>query len=225
MTSTGRSQDDALRGFRGASESSNTPLSNLKKYVGWKNREEQLPYAFKDAQHSATSPPGSNGTTPSGNSAFLSWPAWASAEAPWYETLGLSRTQRYVACGIFWLGAAALFLMAFMFMPIALISPGKFVIPYCFGSLLIFVSLGFLQGFGSYFRHLFSRDRWIFSVSFLGTTLATLLVALFVRSYLLTIPLAIIQFIVMIAFIISYLPGGATGVSALTSMARSRVGL
>ena len=110
-----------------------------------------------------------------------------------------------------------------MHIPLVILRPAKFVVPYCLGNLLVFVSFGFIHGFYSYVHHLFSTNRWPFSVTFLGTTMLTLYVAMILRMYALTIPMAVIQFVALVAYVISYLPGGSGGISAMGSLAASSV--
>jgi hypothetical protein len=131
--------------------------------------------------------------------------------------------QRYAAFGMCILGAALLFFLAFMHLPLVIIRPSKFVVPYCLSNVLLFISFGFLHGFYSYSRHLFSSEKWLFSTAFLGTTVGTLYVAMVMKMYALTIPMAIFQFIAMCAFVISYLPGGTSGISTIGSFATTSI--
>lgn len=116
MATLNISQDDALRGFKTASDlnanlggtgqAGPNPLSNLKNYVLGGSQSGGLPFAYKDAGHTTTGTPAQEGAAP-----FMSWPTWASlsTQTPWYETLGMSRTQRYAAFGLCM--AAACFLL------------------------------------------------------------------------------------------------------------------
>lgn len=110
MATLNISQDDALKGFKAASDINSglggeNPLSNLKNYVlgSGPSTNTGLPFAYKDPQHTSTT---------SNDTPFMSWPTWASlsTQTPWYETLGLSRTQRYAAFGLC-IAAASLLLM------------------------------------------------------------------------------------------------------------------
>ncbi len=117
MATLNISQDDALKGFKAASDLNNVlggstldksgnPLSNLKDYVlGGSTASSGLPFSFKDAQHTKTDTTGNSTSAP-----FMTWPNWGSlsTQSPWYETLGMSRTQRYAA---FALCLAASFLL------------------------------------------------------------------------------------------------------------------
>lgn len=121
MATLNISQDDALRGFKVAadlnSSDKSTPLANLKSYVWGNNGSSDsaaLPFAYKDAQHTTTTDNPSSG-------AFMSWPTWAtlSTQTPWYETMGLSRTQRYIAFSIC---VAAAILLVFIVLFIIILS-------------------------------------------------------------------------------------------------------
>lgn len=234
MATLNISQDDALRGFKAATDASKpagtdqqNPLSSLKTFVlggGSGSAQSGLPFAYKDAAHTTTGTPGS--TDASAGGPFMSWPTWASLSTqspPWYETLGLSRSQRYAAFGLC-IGAACLLLMiAFFRLPLSALFPTKFVLPFCFANLFLFVSFGFLHGFGSYGRHLVSRERWPFTALFFGSTLATLYVTYVIQFYPVTLVFTVIQGIASASYVISYLPGGTTGLSFIGSTIKSKI--
>lgn len=97
------------------------------------------------------------------------------------------------------------------------------MLPFCFANLFIFISFGFLHGFGSYGRHLISRDRWPFTAFFFGSTLATLYVAYGIQFYPVTLVFAVIQMIASASYMVSYVPGGSTGLSFIGSTIRAKV--
>lgn len=159
------------------------------------------------------------------SSVLSSWPPWSnSATTPWFENLGLSTSQRYMAFGLLILGALLLFFLSFVHMPLLIVRPGKFIIPFCLANFFIFCSFGFIYGFYSYIKHLFSSNRWPFTAAFLGTTMLTLYVAMVMRMYALTFPAVVLQLISTIAYVISYIPGGAGNVKSLVSFAFSSFG-
>jgi hypothetical protein len=212
------SYEDTLRTMR-TGKNTSSPLNSLKRYMSWGRDNDGLLTTV-----------GKDGPTATGTSSILSWPPWASPstqQAPFYDTFGLTMMQRYAAFGLCMLGAVLLFFLAFVHLPMVILRPSKFVVPYCLSNMLLFFSFGFLHGFYSYGRHLFSSDRWPYSTAFLGATMATLYVAMVMRMYALTIPMAIVQFIAMLAFMVSYMPGGTSGISMMGSFAtnsiRSRV--
>lgn len=229
MATLNISQEDALKGFKMASEASsafnkkesttpNSTLSNLKDYV-LGTGSTGLPYAYKDAQHTATSTP------QEGSGPFMSWPTWSSlsTQTPWYETMGLTRMQRYIAFGLFIAAAAILFMISLFRLPLSVLFPGKFVIPFCFANLFLFISFGFLHGFGSYAKHLVSKDRWIYTAFFFGSILGTLFVTYSIGFYPITIIFTIIQCAASFSYIVSYLPGGQAGLSFIGSSLKTTI--
>lgn len=133
--------------------------------------------------------------------------------------MGLSRLQRYTAFGICIAASILLLLLAFINLPFFILSPRKVVVPYCIASLLIAFSFGFLHGFVSYSRHLIAADRRWLSLAFYSLTFASLYAALGLKSYILTSVFSVLQAISLAAYIVSYLPGGKSGLSAVASMA------
>jgi len=236
MATLNISQDDALRGFKAASELNSafsgaansaggaaqqpSPLSNLKSYVlGTGNAG--LPTSYKDAAHTTTGTPGNDNSAP-----FMSWPTWATLNTqapPWYENLGLSRSQRYAAFGLCLASSLLLLLIAFFRMPLSVLFPGKFVLPLCLANLFLFISFGFLHGFASYAKHLISRERWPFTALFFGATMATFYVAYFIQFYPVTLIFTLIQLAATVSYMISYIPGGQTGLSFIGSTIKSKI--
>ena len=190
-----------------------TSFASVKKFFSASsNASPALPFSYVDAAHTRVAPPPKSGW-------FSSWASNFSQSESWFETLGLSRIQRYIAFGITIFFSLILFLVAFIRFPFVILSPRKFVVPYCFASLLVVVSFGFIHGFVSYSKHLFSADRRLVSALFLGTTLTTLYVAVSLHSYILTAVFSVIQFLSLISYVISYLPGGKSGLGMMASMA------
>lgn len=141
----------------------------------------------------------------------------------WMETMGLSRTQRYMAFGICIAASLLLFLLAMFHLPLVVLRPARFVVPYCMASLFILVSFGFLHGFVSYSRHLFSRSKLPYSLWFMLSTLATLYSALSLHSYVLTVLMALVQMAAMMVFVVSYVPGGSSGITIMSNMIGSSI--
>lgn len=205
-----------------------TSFSSIKKFFSSSpslktgtNAVNGLPFTYVDANHTSIAPPPKvSSWLPSWNSPSLSGIANRySTETSWWETMGLSRIQRYTAFGICLIASILLALLAMMNLPFIAFSPRKFVVPYCFASLLLAFSFGFIHGFVSYAHHLIAPDRRWLSLTFYGLTFITLYVSIAIRSYIYTIILSILQGISMTAYILSYLPGGRSGISAVASMA------
>lgn len=202
------------------------------------SKPDTLPFSYSDASHTKTSSsPAGNPATASNGSAWLpsfltSSPAGSpslatstslTATQEWIETLGLTRTQRYTAFAVCIAAAVFLFFLALFHLPFVVIRPGKFVVPYCMGSMFILVSFGFLHGFVSYSKHLLSPKRVAFSAWFTLATVGTLYAALSLKSYILTVAMALIQMAGMLTFMVSYVPGGSSGISFMSSMISSTI--
>lgn len=208
-------------------------------FSGKNSNNDTLPFSYSDAAHTKTSakPPsssqgGANTWLPSfltsspllsGASPSLATSTPLTATQEWIETFGLTRTQRYTAFAICICAAVFLFFLAIFHLPFVVIRPGKFVVPYCMGSMFILVSFGFLHGFVSYFKHLLSQKKAAYSAWFILATFGTLYSALSLKSYILTVAMAFIQMAGMITFIVSYVPGGSSGISFMSSMISSSI--
>jgi hypothetical protein len=78
-------------------------------------------------------------------------------------------------------------------------------------------SFSFLWGPWNHIKHLLSCERLPFTAAYLGSIAGTLFSALWLKSTVLVIIFAIIQILALVWFIVSYIPGGTTG---LTFMAK-----
>lgn len=199
------------------------------------NKNDTLPFSYADPSHTKTTsaPSGNNKTwLPSflnaspflaGGSPSLATSTPLSPTQEWLETMGMTRTQRYTAFGICLAAAVFLFLLSMLHLPFVVIRPGKFVVPYCMGSMFILVSFGFLHGFVTYWKHLLSPKKAAYSAWFILATFGTLYSALSLKSYLLTVLMSFIQMAGMITFMVSYVPGGSSGISFMSSMISSSI--
>ena len=204
------------------------------------SKADTLPFSYTDATHTKTSSSPTGGSSSGATANVSAWlPSFLTsspmgtpslststsltATQEWIETLGLTRTQRYTAFAICIAAAVFLFFLAMFHLPFVVIRPGKFVVPYCMGSMFILVSFGFLHGFVSYSKHLLSPKRVAYSAWFTLATLGTLYAALSLKSYILTVVMALIQMAGMLTFIVSYVPGGSSGISFMSSMISSSI--
>ncbi|EZG78151.1 SFT2 protein [Gregarina niphandrodes] len=98
--------------------------------------------------------------------------------------------------------------MAFLFLPMVVISPQKFVLLFTLGCLSWITGLGTLQGAGALAAAMMQRERLPFSVGYLASLIGTIYATMIAHSYLLTILFAGFELVTLGAFIISYFPGG-----------------
>lgn len=222
---------DSMKGFTEHSDkninNNENTFETWKKFVlGQTGRGDgSLPFSYKDSLHTQTSATGAR------SGGWLEFPTWAgsslgfgglnSSSTSWWESLGLTRIQRYIGFGLCVVASALLFMMSMLYLPLAVLRPAKFAAPYCLASLLVFGSVGFLQGFVTYGRHLISRDRLPFTLLFFGTTVMTLYSATQNLGYILTIISVLAQLICLVIYIVSYVPGGQSGISFMSSVVGS----
>lgn len=131
----------------------------------------------------------------------------------------LSRTQRiigflmFIGLGLFCFGLSTFYI------PVLIFKARKFALLFTFGSLFIVTSFSVLWGPMSHLKHLFSKERLPFTLTYFGSLLMTLYFALKVQSTLFTTIFAVIQIISLFWYVISYLPGGQTGLMFFTKIA------
>ena len=90
-------------------------------------------------------------------------------------------------CGIL------LIILSLFFLPLAVISPQKFSLLFSLGSICILSSFAFLQNPYDYFMSLFSGEKLIFSVCYIGSLLLSIYASLIIKNYILTIIVTFIQ--------------------------------
>ncbi|XP_022343766.2 uncharacterized protein LOC111136897 [Crassostrea virginica] len=145
---------------------------------------------------------------PESNDVANSWFTQAKAD-PCLPSL--SKKQRILGFVMFLLLGTFCFSMASLYIPVLILKARKFAMLYTLGSLFVISSFSFLWGPMNHIKHLFSVPRLPFTSAYLGTMLATLYFSLWLKSTLLTIVCAIIQVITLVWYVVSYIPGGQTG--------------
>ena len=120
----------------------------------------------------------------------------------------LSRWERLLGFGACLLGAAACFFVAFLTLPMLVLRPGKFALAFSLGSLLVMFGFCVLIGPVNQIKHLLSKDRLPFTVTYFGSLALTLYFSVGNPSYFGAIISAIIQIIALVSYIAAYFPGG-----------------
>ncbi|ORY46518.1 SFT2-like protein, partial [Rhizoclosmatium globosum] len=77
---------------------------------------------------------------------------------------------------------------------------------YTFGNIVSLVSTGFLVGFIKQFQKMFDSTRFVAALIFIGSLVATLIVAFTLKSVILTIICCIIQWLALLWYSASYIP-------------------
>jgi hypothetical protein len=135
------------------------------------------------------------------------------------EYFGMSFTQRIFSFIISLVLGVLLFLVA-MYRLIfgAVFRPTGFVPPYLISNICFFFMFGFVSGFRTFFTKLFKSSKRNFSIAFLSTTVLTLYAALFFKSKIVIFLFGIMQIVSFSVFIITFLPGGTSGITSLINM-------
>ena len=113
---------------------------------------------------------------------------------------------------------SALFCLSLFFLPMVIISPRKFVSLFSLGSLLILCSFLFFYGTKNYVEKLCSRQRIAFTTLFFGSLILGIFCAILNRYFFLSLICAGVQLISLVVFVLSFIPGGQHGISAIGSM-------
>ncbi|OQS55553.1 SFT2 [Ecytonucleospora hepatopenaei] len=134
-----------------------------------------------------------------------------------FEYFGLSYSQRFLAFVICFVCAIVTFFYALMNTFYIPLKPYKFAVPYAFSNLFFFIMIGFLKGFKSYFRGLNAPHKRLYTYTFLISTFMTIYFA--AKSYyIVSMFLMILQIASFGCFAISFIPGGAGGLSSMLKM-------
>ncbi|KAJ1862281.1 protein transport protein sft2 [Coemansia sp. RSA 2703] len=132
------------------------------------------------------------------------------------EWFGLTLIQRWVGfagCAVL---ALFCFLMAFMSLPMMVISPQKFATAFSLGGLATISGIALLRGPRAHTKHLLSRERLFFTLSYFGSVFFTLFFSAVAHSYLGTLFFVIIQVVALVWYVVSYFPGGSAGLQSTT---------
>lgn len=103
--------------------------------------------------------------------------------------------------------------LASLYIPFLVFKARKFAMLYTMGSLFIIASFALLWGPVNHLKHLLSPSRLPFTASYFGTMFGTLYFSLSVQSTVLTIIFALLQVMALVWFVVSYVPGGQTGLT------------
>jgi hypothetical protein len=102
--------------------------------------------------------------------------------------------------------------------------PQKFALSFTFGSLTFMASFGILKGPMAHLKGMLNADRLVFTTIYVGSMLLTLYFTFNAggaSGYLLVLGSSGMQLVALLWYLISFLPGGSSGLSfVLAAMAR-----
>jgi len=140
----------------------------------------------------------------------------------------LTKKQRIV--GFMTCLVLGLFCFSFstVYIPMIVFKARKFALLFSMGSVFVMGSFSFLWGPVNHAKHLFNRERLPFTSVYIGSLALTLYFAMGLQSTVLTTIAAVCQVCALLWFVISYIPGGQTGLKFFTricsSLCRKTVG-
>ncbi len=113
--------------------------------------------------------------------------------------------------------------LSLLFLPIVLLNPQKFVSLFSLGTLMIILSFNFIYGTKEYFNLLFANRRVLFTLLYFCSIVFgiyfTFVDSWFIISHICTA----FQFITLIVFVLSFVPGGDIGIKFIWSSLKSLV--
>jgi len=130
----------------------------------------------------------------------------------------LSKKQRVIGFMTSLILGMICFGLAVSLLPLLLINPRKFSLLFSLGSAFTMSSFSFLWGPYQHMVHLLSKERLPFTTIYVSTLALTLYFAMGLQSAILTPIAAVAQVIALTWFVVSYIPGGQTGLRFMTKM-------
>ncbi|KAJ3323916.1 hypothetical protein HDV06_000892 [Boothiomyces sp. JEL0866] len=125
----------------------------------------------------------------------------------------LTRIQRFQAFGVCF-GAG--FLISF-FATFSLWTAqfGLFAVLYSIGNIISLMATGFLIGFTKQFKKMFDETRRTATIVFLSSLVITLICAFVLQIAILTLIAALVQFLALLWYSLSYIPFARDGVKGM----------
>ena len=113
--------------------------------------------------------------------------------------------------------------LSLLFLPIVIISPQKFVSLFSLGTLMIILSFIFIYGTKEYFNRLFATTRVLFTLLYLCSIVLGIYFSFVDSWFIISHICAVFQFITLIVFVLSFVPGGELGIKFIWSSLKSLV--
>ncbi len=95
--------------------------------------------------------------------------------------------RNYKYFGIAFGCGLAMILLSLFFLPVAILAPRKFCVPFTLGSVCVLASFAFLQEPHAYVASLFSGNRLVFTTCYIGSLIISLYASMVAKSYVATV--------------------------------------
>jgi hypothetical protein len=102
---------------------------------------------------------------------------------------------------------------SFLFLPMVILFPQKFVSLFCIGSIILLSSFIFIYGTRKYLGMLFKGKRSVYTVIYLSSIAVGFYYSFYNSNYLFCLISAVVQVTMLIIFVLSFIPGGESGIS------------
>ncbi|KAF9463320.1 Got1/Sft2-like family-domain-containing protein [Collybia nuda] len=124
----------------------------------------------------------------------------------WFALSSWERLLGFAGCLI---GAGVCFFVSFLTLPLLALRPAKFALSFSLGSLLVMFGFSVLIGPINHIKHLLSKDRLPFSLTYFSSLGLTLYFSLGAHSYLGSLLCGAVQVVALVAYVLAYFPGGS----------------
>ena len=114
-------------------------------------------------------------------------------------------------------------ILSLMFLPIMVLYPQKFLSLFSIGSLITLSSFIFIYGTVNYIKMLFEKKRLIYSISYIVSLVLGLYFAYIKGYFIHSLICAIIQMITLVIFILTFIPGGNSGINFILELLSSPI--
>ena len=131
--------------------------------------------------------------------------------------------KSYTAFFIFLFLGLGLMGLSFLFLPMAILAPQKFVALFSLGCLTTISSFIFYYGTSDFLSMLFNQERRWFTFMFLVSMTLGCYFTLGKSYFIISLVCSGVEMFVMIVFLLSFIPGGKTGISFMFSMVTSPI--
>jgi len=118
---------------------------------------------------------------------------------------------------LLFLSGLFLLFISFMFLPVVLFKPQKFVTCFNLGTFLTIFSFVFYYGSKDFFEMLFNKERKNFTCAYLFSLFVDLYLMNKSTLFIFALFLNFVQMLIMVSFLLSFIPGGKSGVKLIIS--------
>lgn len=132
--------------------------------------------------------------------------------------------RSYKAFFLFLILGIGIIIFSFCFLPMAILAPKKFVSLFSLGCTTTIFSFIFYYGTYEFLSILFNKERRIYSLLFFIVTIFGIYFSFFVKThFILSLICTSIQFVIVIIFTLSFIPGGKSGINFILNLVLSPI--